>query len=231
MPSVRDRLEAVWGRMERAAKTSGRSLKDVTLVAVTKGVAADAIAQAHDAGVLVFGENKIQEALGKIPQVSFSAEWHLVGHLQTNKVKEAVGLFSVIQSVDSVRLAEKINRECAAAGKTVSVFLEVKLSGEARKYGFGPEDLYAAIESMREFSAIRISGLMGIAPYEGAGPPEKREAFKKLRNLFSVCKSLKQENLAMRFLSMGMSDDFEIAIEEGSNLIRLGRAIFGERMP
>ena len=229
MPNLKERVERVQIRMENAAKKSGRSLKDIALVAVTKGVAPEAVGEAQAAGVTLFGENKVQEALQKIPESALPVEWHMIGHLQTNKIRTALDLFGLIQSVDSVRLAEKINRECLARNKTVNVLLEVNISGEAGKYGFKPENLYAAIESMNGFSAVRILGLMGMAPSAaGVGPEQKREAFKKLRNLFGVCKSVKQENLAMKFLSMGMSDDFEIAIEEGANMIRLGRAIFSE---
>lgn len=215
--------------MDEAAKKTGRSLKDIGLVAVTKGMGADKISEARAAGILVFGENRVQEAAEKIPQVAAEGlEWHMVGHLQTNKIKTALSLFNLIESVDSVRLAKALNDESRALGKIADVLLEVNISGEAQKYGFKPEAVYSALEEISGFPGIRVLGLMGIAP-DAVENSVKRDAFKKLKNIFSVCKTTKYENVKMQILSMGMSDDFEIAIEEGSNLVRLGRALFGER--
>ena len=224
--SFRERLERVQNAMSRAAEKSGRTLKDITLVAVTKAASPQALLEAEAAGVLIFGENKVQEAETKIPLVANpDVQWHMVGHLQTNKVKTAVSLFRMIQSVDSVRLAKNISDESVAIGKVASVLLEVNISGETQKYGFKPEEIYTAIESMAGLPGIHVMGLMGIAP-NGVDGNVKREAFKKLRSIFSVCKTIKRERLEMKYLSMGMSDDFEIAIEEGANMVRLGRVLF-----
>ena len=223
MTGIKEKLQAVQGRLEKAAARSGRPTKDITLVAVTKGAKLEAILEAREGGVGVFAENRVQEALTKVPQVA--SEWHMVGHLQSNKVRAALSLFQMIQSVDSLRLAENIDDEALALNRVVPVLLEVNISGETQRYGFKPEEIYSAVEGVAAFPQLRVMGLMGIAP---TGPDEatKREAFKKLRNLFSVCKTLKNKNIEMKHLSMGMSDDFEMAVEEGSNMIRLGRALF-----
>lgn len=224
---IKERLARVQLLIEEAAKRSGRPAKEITLVAVTKGVPPERVLEAKEAGLRLFGENRIQEAKEKIPKVVDPAvEWHLVGHLQSNKVSDALSLFSLIHSVDSVRLAERISRESEQRGRVTPALLEVNISGEPQKYGFLPEAIYTAIDAIKDFPGIRISGLMGMAPND-PDKEKKREAFKKLRNLFSVCRSFKGERLEMKYLSMGMSGDFETAIEEGSNMVRLGRILFG----
>lgn len=224
-----EKLVNLRSRIDRAAQKTGRAGKDISLVAVTKGVPAPVVNEAVAAGLMTLGENKVQEAAVKIPEIGRpELEWHMIGHLQSNKAKPAVELFSLIQSVDSVNLAKKLNEAAAAAQKTVSVLLEINISGEEQKYGFAPEEIYAAVDAVKALPSVKVLGLMGMAP---AGPDEapKREAFKKLRGLFSVCKTLKSPNIEMKHLSMGMSGDFEIAIEEGSNMVRIGRALFAKR--
>lgn len=235
MFAVRERLERIRARIENAAGGAGRSASDVTLVAVTKGVPPQRILEACEAGLGVFGENKVQEASTKIPEVNRAAlsalgrnpEWHMVGHLQSNKAKTALSLFRMIDSVDSVKLAKLVSAACLSQGTRAEVLLEVNLSGQAQRYGFSPEGIYAAMEAIGQMNGIRVLGLMGIAPND-PDMEVRRLAFKKLRNIYGVCRSFKYENVQMKHLSMGMSDDFEVAIEEGSNMIRLGRAIFGE---
>ena len=220
------RLEAVRSRLEDAARKSGRSLKDITLVAVTKGTKTDLIRQAKEAGLVICGENRVQEAEEKIlALLDTEIQWHLVGHLQSNKVKTAISLFQLIQSVDTVRVAGKISQGSLAENKMSSVLLEVNISGEAQKYGFKPEEVYSAIDEIGQMPGIRVQGLMGIAPNTPEEQP-KREAFKKLKGIFSACKMLKHANIEMKYLSMGMSDDYVIAVEEGSNMVRIGRALF-----
>ena len=222
----KDRFDHVQGLIEQSAQKSGRSLKDITVVAVTKGVKPDAIQEAREAGVTIFGENRVQEALEKVSAVQGAdIQWHLIGHLQSNKVKAAISLFQLIQSVDTVRLADKISQEALADNRVVSVLLEVNISGETQKYGFKPEEIYSAIDLVAQMPGIRVLGFMGIAP-NAAEENVKRETFKKLRGIFSVCKTLKYENVQMKYLSMGMSDDYVIAVEEGANMVRLGRALF-----
>lgn len=224
--TVAENVRAVQARIEAAAVKSGRTSKDVTLVAVTKGMGVDAVRAAREAGLAVFAENRIQEAKEKV--AAEPGEWHLVGHLQTNKIKDALGLFSVIQSVDSVRLAGEIEKAAAAENKTVSVLLEVNISGETQKYGFAPEELYGAADEMKKFPHVKVTGLMGIAP-NTPDVEARRASFKKLKGLFGVCKGMKSDNFQMTHLSMGMSDDFEVAIEEGSTMVRIGTALFGKR--
>ena len=226
MSEFTERILSVQTRLEEAAKKSGRSLKDITVVAVTKGAKTELIRQARETGVVLFGENRVQEAEEKILTLQgMDIQWHLIGHLQSNKVKSAVDLFHVIQSVDTVRIAEKISEESLAVNKISSVLLEVNVSGEEQKYGFKPEEVYAAIDAIGQFSGIKVQGLMGIAPNVAEEQP-KRDAFKKLKGIFSACKMLKHPNIEMKYLSMGMSEDFTIAVEEGSNMVRLGRALF-----
>ena len=222
----KDRLQVVQGLIEQAAQKTGRSLKDITLVAVTKGVKLEAIQEAREAGVVIFGENRVQDAMEKIPAVQgMDNQWHLIGHLQSNKIKAAIALFQLIQSVDTVRLANKISEESLTENRVTSVLLEVNISGEEQKYGFKPEEIYTALDFIAKMPDIRVLGLMGIAP-NVAQDNVRRETFKKLRGIFSVCKTLKYENIEMKYLSMGMSDDYVIAIEEGANMVRLGRILF-----
>ena len=222
----RTRFETVQAKIDEAARKTGRSLKDITLVAVTKGVKSELILEVKEAGLSIFGENRVQEAEEKIPAVNFpDVQWQLIGHLQSNKVKTAVALFQLIQSVDTVRLADKISQEALAAGKMMPVLLEVNISGEEQKYGFKTEEVYSAIDQMASMQGIRVLGLMGMAS-NLVNENVKRETFKKLRGLFSACKMLKHPNIEMKFLSMGMSDDYGIAIEEGANMVRIGRALF-----
>jgi pyridoxal phosphate enzyme (YggS family) len=226
MAGIKEKVDEVRGRIAQAARRAGRKPEDVLLVAVTKAATVAKIQEAIAAGVTAFGENRIQDAAEKIPQLPADLDWHLIGHLQTNKAKTAVGLFRTVQSVDSVRLADKLNAETVAAGREVlPVFLEVNVSGEAQKYGFSTAELYSAVDRIAGFERLRIEGLMGIAPND-PDPDKRRQAFRELRQLFGVVKSIKHERVRMRHLSMGMSDDFETAVEEGSTLVRIGRAIF-----
>jgi PLP dependent protein len=194
-----------------------RSIPDgVTLVAVTKTVPPELVDAALDAGITVFGENKIQEAKAKIPLVSSRAHWHFLGHLQTNKAREAVELFDLIHSVDSVKLAGELNKWAERAGKTQPILLEVNVAGEASKFGIRPEDLPATLTQIREFAHLDIQGLMTVPPTK-----DPRPHFRRLREL--------RDAAGLRELSMGMSHDFEIAIEQGATIVRIGTGIFGER--
>ncbi len=225
MVSVKDNFEKIQSRLAAAAEKSGRSLKDVTVLAVTKAASIPQIQEAQALGLSLFGENRIQDATPKIAALDPGLQWHMIGHLQSNKVPEAVNLFAMIQSVDTVRLAEKINSEAEKSNKIMPVLLEVNVSAEEQKYGFSPEEIYTAIEEISVLESIQVLGLMGMAP-NSEDPELRRAAFKKMKNIFSVCKSIKKDNIQMKHLSMGMSDDFEIAVEEGSNMVRLGRSIF-----
>jgi pyridoxal phosphate enzyme (YggS family) len=217
-----DRLEAVRLRIAKACRRAGRSHDEVTLVAVTKGFAPHTVREAAAAGLLHFGENRVQEAQAKLPQLidlSPRPTWHMVGHLQTNKVKTALNLFDIIQSVDSLHLAEAISRRAPQTAR-VPIFLEVNVAGEAAKYGFTPDELPAQTEEIRSLSGIEVRGLMTVAPLTG-DPEEVRPVFRELRCL--------GQSLELHELSMGMTEDFEVAVEEGATIVRVGRAIFGER--
>jgi pyridoxal phosphate enzyme (YggS family) len=218
---IAERVERVGERVEAACRRSGRSPEAVTLVAVTKGVAAQAIRQAVAAGIVHLGENRVQEAEAKRPALAdleAGVRWHMVGHLQTNKVKTAIELFDIIHSVDSLRLAEAISKR---ATKAVPVFLEVNLSAEPSKYGFALNELPRQHEAISSLPNIDLRGLMTIAP-QLPSAEAMRPVFSRLRNA--------AESLRLHELSMGMSDDFEVAVEEGATCVRVGRAIFGERV-
>lgn len=220
--TIGGRLEMVRQRIADACARSGRSPEEVTLVAVTKGFSPNAVREAWAAGVQHFGENRVQEAQAKLPQLADLTPrpvWHMVGHLQTNKVKTAVNLFDIIQSVDSLHLAEEISRR-APPSERVPVLLEVNVSGEASKYGFTPQELRARVEAIRALPGLDVRGLMTVAPM-AEDPGDVRPVFQRLREL--------NERLRLPELSMGMTDDFEVAVEEGATIVRIGRAIFGER--
>lgn len=217
--TIAERVERVRLLIEAACQRSGRSPGRVTLVAVTKGVSAEAIREAVVAGISHLGENRVQEAEEKRSALTDLSEvtWHLVGHLQTNKVKTAMGLFDIIHSVDSLHLAEAISKR---ASGLIPVFLEVNVGAEPSKYGFALDDLPRQHEAISRLPNIDVRGLMTVAPQTTA-PEAVRPVFRGLRNA--------AESLGLRELSMGMSNDFEAAVEEGASLVRIGRAIFGER--
>ncbi len=225
--SIGDRAGRVLDRMARAAARAGRRSGDVRLVAVSKTQSADAVAQALDAGLSVFGENYVQEAEGKIRAVP-GAEWHLIGSLQRNKVGKAVSLFPWIQTVDSAALLADISRRAAAAGKTVDLLIEVNLAGEGTKGGVAPEGLPAIVAAAAGLPGIRLRGLMAIPPLFG-DPEASRPYFARLRALLEESARRAPRGTEMTELSMGMSHDFEAAIEEGATMIRVGTAIFGPR--
>ena len=221
---IAENLRVVRDRVAAACRRAGRSPDDVTIVGVSKTFPAALVAEACRAGLADVGENRVQEAAGKIPQVralGSHPRWHLVGHLQTNKVKTALGLFDIIHSVDSVRLAEAISRH-AEHRAPIPVLLEVNAGGEASKFGFAPEETGGALEAISRLPGLTVQGLMTVAPLV-ENPEQARPAFRELRRL--------GQELGLTHLSMGMTDDFEVAIEEGATMVRIGRAIFGPREP
>ncbi|MEE9284727.1 MAG: YggS family pyridoxal phosphate-dependent enzyme [Dehalococcoidia bacterium] len=215
-----ERVEAVRLRIDGACRRSGRAPEEVTLVAVTKGSPPEAIREAAAAGLRHLGENRVQEAEAKriaLADLPPDIIWHMVGHLQTNKVKTALGLFDIIHSVDSLRLAIALSRR---APRPVPVFLEVNVAGESTKYGFSTEALPRAGQAIACLPNLDLRGLMTVAPLV-ADPEETRPVFRRLREM--------AHSLGLPELSMGMTGDFEVAIEEGATHVRIGRAIFGER--
>ena len=218
---VAESLRRLQERVDAACRRAGRSPDGVSIVGISKGFPAGAVVAAWQAGLRDIGENRVQEAATKIPlTLSQGARprWHLVGHLQTNKVKTTLGLFDILHSVDSLHLAEAISR---AAAKPVPVLLEVNVSGETSKYGLRPEEVEPALAQVRVLPNIDVQGLMTVAPLV-ANPEEVRPVFRRLRKL--------ARTLGLPQLSMGMTDDFEVAVEEGATMIRIGRAIFGPRL-
>jgi len=236
--ALRGNIERVRARIAEAAGRAGRDPDEVTLVAVTKTVPAWRVRMAWELGLTDFGENRVQEAVEKIPLISpqeksaisnlkSEIHWHMIGHLQRNKVRHAIPLFDLVHSVDSVRLAREIDRRAGQAGKVMPVLIEVNVAGEASKYGFAPQALGEAVRQIADLPSVTICGLMTVAPIT-EDAEAARPSFRRLRRL--------RDGLAEQFpdidwhhLSMGMTDDFEVAIEEGATLVRIGRAIFGER--
>jgi pyridoxal phosphate enzyme (YggS family) len=216
---IRAGIAGVEARIAAACAASGRARGDVRLVAVTKTFPAADVDHAVAAGMTDVGENKVQEARDKKPLVQGSARWHLIGHLQSNKVKDAVRLFDVIQAVDSAELAEKVARAAESAGKRQEILLQVNIGGEEQKSGAARADAAQLVKRIGALPAVHLSGLMAIPP---AGEPEEtRRYFRDLRAM--------RDDLGLTELSMGMTDDFTVAIEEGATIIRVGRAIFGNR--
>jgi len=196
------------------------------LVAVTKTATIEQTKEAISAGVRIIGENKVQEAKKKYQILTGDIEWHLVGHLQTNKVKYAVEIFDLIHSVDSIKLAKEIDKRSLQFGKITNVLVEVNVSGEETKYGIRPEEVELFLGEISKFSGIRVRGLMTIAPIV-KNKEEVRPYFKELKELSEKIRNKNIKNVKMDYLSMGMTDDFEVAIEEGANMIRIGRGVFG----
>jgi pyridoxal phosphate enzyme (YggS family) len=231
--ALAERLAAVRERIAVAAQRSGRDPDAVRLVAVTKTVPVAVVREAYALGLTTFGENRVQEAREKIGTLALpDIHWELIGHLQTNKAARAVELFDRVQSVDSVRLAEMLNERAAALGKRLPVLLEVNIGGEATKSGFAPDDVVEAARAIAALPGLLPEGLMTVAP-EASDPEEVRPVFRRLRELRDQLRErvpLPQlPDGGWPHLSMGMSDDFEVAVEEGATLVRLGRALFGAR--
>lgn len=230
--SIAQNISEVRERIETAARKTGRSAAEIPLMAVTKTHVPDHIHQAYVAGLRLFGENRVQEfaakadALANLPD----AEWHMIGHLQANKAAKAVELFSAVDSVDSLRLAEKLDAAAHKLGKRLPVLIEINVGGEAAKSGVAVEshDLGDLLQSAPRFEALEFRGLMTVPPFTD-DPEGARPFFRKLRELRDVIAARKLPAIRMDVLSMGMSHDFEVAIEEGSTCVRVGTAIFGER--
>ncbi len=223
--SVREGLAAVRAAMAEAARRAGRDPSDVALVAVTKTVPVERIREAIQAGVTIVGESRVQEAQAKRGAVDSPVEWHLVGHLQTNKAKLAVALFDMIHSLDSLPLAQDLSRHAQERGRDLRVLLQVNLSRETTKTGVDETDLEPLLEQVSRLPRIRMEGLMTLPPYSPS-PEEARPFFRRLRQIRD---RLACPELPLPHLSMGMSHDFPIAIEEGATLVRVGTAIFGPR--
>ncbi|MBM3884060.1 MAG: YggS family pyridoxal phosphate-dependent enzyme [Verrucomicrobia bacterium] len=222
------RVHSVQQRLAQACERSGRDPGAVTLLAVTKGQPPEVVRAAVECGLSLFGENKVQEAKAKIPLCPGRSRWHMIGHLQTNKARDAVRCFELIESVDSLHLAQEIQGCAEKAGRTLPVLLEVNVAGESAKYGYRPEQLLAELEALNGLRRLEIHGLMTLAPWT-PDAEKVRPIFRRLRELKEQCEQALGAPLP--HLSMGMTGDFEVAIEEGATLVRIGTAIFGERPP
>ena len=226
MPALSERLASVKDRIASATLRSGRNPADVELVAVSKTYPAERVAEAVEAGQDLFGESRVQEALVKIPALPGRLRWHFIGHLQANKVRKALPLFELLHGVDSADLARDIDRIGGEEGIFPRVLLEVNVSGEGSKHGFAPEQLEAELETLLSLPRLQVEGFMTMAPLAPEAE-SSRKYFAALRELRD--RLAQRAGIPLRTLSMGMSNDFEVAVEEGATLVRVGSAIFGER--
>jgi len=221
-------LEIVESKIRAACDKSGRRFADVKLVAVSKTQSSERISQLAELGVVDFGENRVQELLEKRPQISHDITWHMIGHLQTNKVKSIIDKVALIHSVDSLRLAKEIDKQAKLVEKTMEILVEINIAGEESKHGIEPGELSEFLTEVATYKNIVVKGLMCLAPYV-ENPEENRVYFRKMRQMFVDNKSLSANNISMEHLSMGMTNDYEVAIEEGASIVRVGTGIFGAR--
>jgi pyridoxal phosphate enzyme (YggS family) len=225
--NLAENLEKIQQRIRAACERAGRDPGSITLLAVSKTHPPETIQAAADCGQVCFGENKVQEAKAKIPLCPGRLRWHFIGHLQSNKCRDAVELFEMIQSVDSLALGREINKRAEAASRTMAVLLEVNVAGEASKFGYAPDQLLAELKELNALPRLEIQGLMTVPPWT-AEPEKARPHFRRLRELKEQAEMALGAPLP--HLSMGMSDDFEMAIEEGATIVRIGTALFGPRV-
>ncbi len=226
--SIRDNVLQVQERIARAAERSGRRPEDITLIAVTKKVGISEVKEAKAAGLSHFAENRVQLLIEKQEDADLkypNTDWHLIGHLQTNKVKYLIDRVSLIHSVDSLHLAKEIDRQAEKAGKTMPVLLELNISGEESKFGLPPEKMSEFLEGFSQLKSVTLKGLMTMAP-QFVEVSEKRKIFRELHNIYVDMSKKSIYNVDMSIMSMGMSNDFEVAVEEGSNMVRIGTSIF-----
>ncbi|MDO4328207.1 MAG: YggS family pyridoxal phosphate-dependent enzyme [Lachnospiraceae bacterium] len=225
---VKEQLREVQSRVKEACLRAGRDPKEVTLIAVSKTKPVAMIQEAYEEGVRDFGENKVQEIVEKKAAMEDDIRWHMIGHLQRNKVKQVIDKAVLIHSVDSIRLAEQIQEEAEKKDLDVDILLEVNVAREESKYGFMLEEVLDAALAISKLSRVHIRGLMTIAPFV-ENSEENRKVFKKLFEFYVDMKSKNIDNVSMDVLSMGMSGDYEVAIEEGATMVRVGTSIFGSR--
>ena len=225
---ITENLEQVRKNIDEACRMAGRDPKEVTLIAVSKTKPVSMLKEAYDAGARCFGENKVQEIMDKHPQLPEDIQWHMIGHLQRNKVKYIVEKVSMIHSVDSLRLAQTIEQEAAKHNVCVPVLLEVNVAQEESKFGLKMEEVLPLIETIADFPHIKVQGLMTIAPYvENA--EDNRDFFRQLKKLSVDIEAKNINNVSMSVLSMGMTGDYQVAVQEGATMVRVGTGIFGER--
>ncbi|RQD66928.1 MAG: YggS family pyridoxal phosphate-dependent enzyme [Tindallia sp. MSAO_Bac2] len=226
--NIADNLNIVENKIQEALQKSGDPDRDVHIIAVTKTISTETIRCAMKSGLTNLGENKVQELVSKYEQIGSGPNWHMIGHLQRNKVKYIVDKVSLIHSMDSLSLAEEINKKAGKVKRDIDVLVQVNVSGEESKFGVDPESALDLIESMETMQWVRIKGLMTMAPFT-ANQQVTRDCFKRLFELREKIWSMNFNNAEMKYLSMGMSNDYQTAVEEGSNMVRIGSAIFGNR--
>ena len=225
---IKDNIADVNNRIDKACERAGRERSEVTLIAVSKTKPVDMLKQAYDTGVRDFGENKVQEIMDKYDKLPSDIRWHMIGHLQTNKVKYIADKIYMIHSVDSYKLAAEISKYAVKAGRVIPILIEVNVADEESKFGVTFDNAQDLIRQIAPLPGVKVTGLMAIAPYV-VNPSENREYFARLKQLSVDITSKNIDNIAMSVLSMGMTGDYEVAIEEGSTYVRVGTGIFGER--
>ena len=228
MSQIADNLLLVKERIEKAALRAARDPGEIKLVAVSKTVGVEEIREAISAGATILGESYVQEAKEKIEEIGHKVQWHMIGHLQTNKVNQAINLFDMIHSVDRIGLAKEIDKRAKQSDKRVSVLIQVNISKETTKSGIERDRATYLVSEIANLTNIKVEGLMTMPPYFD-DPEDARPYFKSLRELKGEIEKKRFENISMKELSMGMSNDFEVAVEEGATIIRVGTAIFGEK--
>ena len=226
---LKENLNEVEKKIEAACQRAGRDRSEVTLIAVSKTKPVTDLEEIYDAGVREFGENKVQELCGKIEEMPKDIKWHMIGHLQRNKVKYIIDKVSLIHSVDSFRLAEEINIQAKKKGIVVPILIEVNIADEESKFGVSKEDVVELVKQVSTLDSVHIMGLMTIAPYV-VDSEENRPYFRKIKDLSVDIMNEKIDNVCMDIISMGMTGDYEVAIEEGATMVRVGTGIFGERI-
>ncbi|MBO5561654.1 MAG: YggS family pyridoxal phosphate-dependent enzyme [Firmicutes bacterium] len=225
--SIAENLADIERRISAAAQKSGRKREDILLLAVTKTIDTDRIKEAVELGYTSLGENRVQEIMEKYDKIQ-GVDWHLIGHLQTNKVKYIADKVKMIHSVDSLKLGEEISKRCANCGRVMDILVEVNIAGEEAKHGVPPDKAQELAAELAKLPNLHIKGLMTVAPYDPE-PENNRKYFRLMRKLFVDIQNKNYDNTDMEFLSMGMTNDYETAIEEGANIVRIGTGIFGAR--
>lgn len=227
--SIKENIDDIVKRIEVTCKKAGRNPNDITLIAVSKTVESPKVREALEAGIDNLGENRVQELIKKYEDLKDTGiKWHMIGHLQKNKVKYIIDKTVLIHSVDSLSLAEEIDKRAKNKGLVANVLIELNIGEEESKFGIKEENIYDFIKSLENFENIRVLGLMTVAPF-CENPEDVRWVFKKMKDIYDKISTMNLKNAEMKYLSMGMTNDFEVAIEEGSNMIRIGTAIFGAR--
>ena len=229
MSSIKDNIAEINRRIEAAAVKSGRTREDVTFIVVSKTIDVPRIKEAVEAGEINLGENKVQEIMDKYEYMGDGVKWHLIGHLQTNKVKYIIDKVELIHSVDSVKLAEEITKRAVQKGIDARILLEINIAGEESKFGLKPEDTEHVVREIAKLSNISIKGLMTVAPFV-ENSEENRIYFRRMKELLVDINSKNIDNVNMDTLSMGMTGDYEVAVEEGATMVRIGTGVFGPRL-